>query len=147
MFMSAYTYKKFLAGILLFTLYVGQSVAAPTTPTTATTPSANQLSSTSQSAASAVAPKPPSLETQFTSLKKLSKTQSTRLDSLEIANHNALSQNQTLQLENDNLKVQVKALQSDRSAQMFLYGAVAILVGAIIGWIVASQFSRRTRRW
>ncbi len=150
--MSAYSYKKILAGILLFTVHVGQSFAAQdvapiTTVETSSTTPANQLPSTARNAASAVVTKPLTIETQFTSLKKLSKTQSTRLDLLEIANHNALAQNQTLQLENDNLKVQVKALQSDRGAQMFIYGAVAILVGAIIGWIVASQFSRRTRRW
>ncbi len=149
--MSAYYYKKILVVILLFTLHVGQSIAAPAAPITtvgtASVMPADRLLSTAQNAEPAVAVKPPTLETQFNRLKNVSKTQSTRLDLLEIANHNALTQNQTLQLENDNLSVQVKALQSDRSAQMFIYGAVAILAGAIIGYIVASQFSRRTRRW
>jgi hypothetical protein len=122
---------------MLFTLYAGQTFAAPTAT----------VATVSAKPEPAVVSKPSSLETQYANLNKLSKAQSSRLDQLEIANRNALTRNQTLQLENDNLSVQVKALQSDRSAQMFIYGAVAILVGAIIGYIIANQFFRRTRRW
>jgi hypothetical protein len=122
---------------MLFTLYAGQTFAAPTAT----------VATVSAKPEPAAVSKPSSLETQYANLNKLSKAQSSRLDQLEIANRNALTRNQTLQLENDNLSVQVKALQSDRSAQMFIYGAVAILVGAIIGYIIANQFFRRTRRW
>jgi uncharacterized secreted protein with C-terminal beta-propeller domain len=128
---------------MFFVLHAGQTLAAPSQTTTATTPAAKSLTSKPEPAVI----KPPTLETQFANLSRISKTQSTRLDQLEIANRDALTRNQTLQLENDNLSVQVKALQSDRSAQMFIYGAVAILVGAIIGYIIASQFFRNTRRW
>lgn len=153
--MIAHPSKKIAAVIaMLFTLHVGQSIAAPVlpaAPATTITPAAlaNKPTTAPQNTKPdpAAVIKPPTLETQFANLSKLSKTQSTRLDQLEIANRDALTHNQTLQLENDNLSVQVKALQSDRSAQMFIYGAVAILVGAIIGYIIASQFLRRTRRW
>lgn len=140
---------------MCFVLHAGQTLAAPTTTpaltpaSSATTPAAAKLSTAAQNTKPepATVIKPPTLETQFANLSRLSKTQSSRLDQLETANREALTRNQTLQLENDNLSVQVKALQSDRSAQMFIYGAVAILVGAIIGYIIASQFLRNTRRW
>jgi hypothetical protein len=123
--------------VMLFMLHTRSTFAAPVTP----------VATTSVKPELAVVNKPPTIETQYANLIKMSKTQSSRLDQLETANRNALTRNQTLQLENDNLSVQVKALQSDRSAQMFIYGAVAILVGAIIGYILAGQFFRRTRRW
>lgn len=72
----------------------------------------------------------------------------TRLAQLEQANQAALARNQELQLGNDNLTVQVQVLQSERSAQMFLYGAATLAVGGIIGFILANYIlSRRTRRW
>jgi hypothetical protein len=127
----------------LIALHIGQSVAAPAVNTPVAT------TSTTVTAVAVAAPviKPPTLETQFANLNKQSKIQTKRLDELEIANRDALTRNQTLQLENDNLSVQVKVLQSDRGAQMFIYGAVAILVGALIGYLIASNFLRRTRRW
>lgn len=71
-----------------------------------------------------------------------------RLAQLEQANQNALARNQELQLMNDNLSVQVQVLQSERSAQMFLYGAVTLAVGAFIGFLLANYIlSKRTRRW
>ena len=126
----------------LIALHIGQSVAAP-----ANTPVATTSTTVTTVAVAAAVSKPPTLETQFANLNKQSKTQTKRLDKLEIANRDALTRNQTLQLENDNLSVQVKVLQSDRGAQMFIYGAVAILVGALIGYLIASNFLRRTRRW
>lgn len=71
-----------------------------------------------------------------------------RLAQLEQANQDALARNQELQLMNDNLTVQVQVLQSERSAQMFLYGAVTLAVGAFIGFLLANYIlSKRTRRW
>ena len=145
----------------LIALHIGQSVAAPATsampvaPTTqtstvkvatATSPAATTATPATPTAVSPVI-KPPTLETLYANLSKQSKIQTKRLDLLEIANREALTRNQTLQLENDNLSVQVKVLQSDRGAQMFIYGAVAILVGALIGYLIASNYLRRTRRW
>ncbi|HEY4714337.1 MAG TPA: hypothetical protein VIH30_08900, partial [Aquirhabdus sp.] len=113
---------------------------------TATSPAATTATPVAPTAVSPVI-KPPTLETLYANLSKQSKIQTKRLDLLEIANREALTRNQTLQLENDNLSVQVKVLQSDRGAQMFIYGAVAILVGALIGYLIASNYLRRTRRW
>jgi len=93
------------------------------------------------------APKAPSLETQFANLTRQSNAQTTRLNQLETANRDALTRNQALQLENDNLTVQVKVLQSDRAAQMFIYGAVTIVVGGLLGYIIAGYVIRRNRRW
>jgi predicted metal-dependent phosphoesterase TrpH len=72
----------------------------------------------------------------------------TRLQQLEKANLEALSQNQELQLKNDNLGVQVQVLQSERSAQMFLYGAATLAVGVLLGFLIASYvYTKRRRQW
>lgn len=81
-------------------------------------------------------------------VKALVKDQETRLQQLEKANLEALSQNQELQLKNDNLGVQVQVLQSERSAQMFLYGAATIAVGIFLGFLIASYiYTKRRRQW
>lgn len=78
----------------------------------------------------------------------LIKDQSTRLQQLEQANLDALAQNQELQLKNDNLGVQVQVLQSERSAQMFLYGAATLAVGVLLGFLIASYvYTKRRRQW
>lgn len=81
-------------------------------------------------------------------VKALVKDQATRLQQLEKANLDALAQNQELQLKNDNLGVQVQVLQSERSAQMFLYGAATIAVGIFLGFLIASYiYTKRRRQW
>lgn len=76
------------------------------------------------------------------------KDQATRLQQLEKANLDALSQNQELQLKNDSLGVQVQVLQSERSAQMFLYGATTLAVGVLLGFLIASYvYTKRRRQW
>lgn len=89
----------------------------------------------------------PTPQQQLTTLQRELQQQAIRLGQLEEANRLALTRNQALQLENDNLKVQVKVLQSERSAQMFLYGAATLAVGALIGYLFANHLSRRSRRW
>ena len=80
--------------------------------------------------------------------KALIKDQSTRLQQLEQANLDALAQNQELQLKNDNLGVQVQVLQSERSAQMFLYGGAVMGVGVFLGFLIASYIhTKRRRQW
>lgn len=81
-------------------------------------------------------------------VKALVKDQATRLEELEKANLDALSQNQELQLKNDNLGVQIEVLQSERSAQMFIYGAATIAVGVFCGFLMASYiYTKRRRQW
>jgi len=81
-------------------------------------------------------------------IKALVKDQSVRLQQLEKANLDALAQNQELQLKNDSLGVQVQVLQSERSAQMFIYGAVTLAVGVLLGFLIASYAqSKRRRQW
>ncbi|WP_216937514.1 hypothetical protein [Acinetobacter sp. BY484] len=85
---------------------------------------------------------------QEAKVKALVKDQATRLQQLEKANLEALSQNQELQLKNDNLGVQVQVLQSERSAQMFLYGAATLAVGVLLGFLIASYvYTKRRRQW
>ena len=85
---------------------------------------------------------------QEAKVKALVQDQANRLKQLENANLEALSQNQELQLKNDNLTVQVQVLQSERSAQMFLYGAMTIAVGVILGFFIASYVhTKRRRQW
>ena len=85
---------------------------------------------------------------QEAKVKAMVKDQATRLQQLEKANLEALSQNQELQLKNDNLGVQVQVLQSEQSAQMFLYGAATIAVGVLVGFLIASYiYTKRRRQW
>lgn len=85
---------------------------------------------------------------QDAKVKALVKDQATRLQQLEKANLEALAQNQELQLKNDNLGVQVQVLQSEQSAQMFLYGAATIAVGVLLGFLIASYiYTKRRRQW
>ncbi len=137
------TNHKIAASLLaLLVLCSSSGHAAP-----ASAPAATQPGTSAVAKPVPATPAKPSMETQIANLTKQVNTQTTRLNQLEAANQEALAKNQTLQLENDNLKVQVKVLQSDRGAQMFIYGAVAILIGALIGYICANYFSRRNRRW
>lgn len=86
--------------------------------------------------------------TQEAKIKAMVKDQATRLQQLEKANLTALSQNQELQLRNDNLGVQVQVLQSEQSAQMFLYGAATIVIGVVLGFLIASYiYTKRRRQW
>ena len=85
---------------------------------------------------------------QEAKVKAVIQDQARRLKQLENANLEALAQNQELQLKNDNLTVQVQVLQSERSAQMFLYGAMTIAVGVILGFFIASYVhTKRRRQW
>jgi 3-oxoacyl-ACP reductase-like protein len=85
---------------------------------------------------------------QDAKIKALVKDQHSRLQQLEKANLDALAQNQELQLKSDNLGVQVQVLQSERSAQMFLYGAATIAVGVLLGFLIASYvYTKRRRQW
>ncbi|WP_151777970.1 hypothetical protein [Acinetobacter brisouii] len=81
-------------------------------------------------------------------IKALVKNQLTRMQQLEKANLDALAQNQALQLKNDNLNVQVQVLQSERSAQIFMYGAATMGVGVLIGFLLAGYiYTKRRRQW
>ena len=85
---------------------------------------------------------------QDAKIKAMVKDQLTRLQQLEKANLEALTKNQELQLKNDSLGVQVQVLQSERSAQMFLYGAMTIAVGVLLGFLLASYIhTKRRRQW
>ncbi|ENW83706.1 hypothetical protein F909_00367 [Acinetobacter sp. ANC 3929] len=130
----------------------------PTTPTAATTTTAQTQSSTTTPVtgnATATVAKPLTAEQiakakqqQDAKVKAMIQDQASRLKQLEHANLEALSQNQELQLKNDNLTVQVQVLQSERSAQMFLYGAMTIAVGVILGFLIASYIhTKRRRQW
>ncbi|WP_139850845.1 hypothetical protein [Acinetobacter pullicarnis] len=85
---------------------------------------------------------------QEAKVKAMVKDQSSRLAQLEKANLDALAQNQELQLKSDNLAVQVQVLQSESSAQMFLYGAATLAVGVLLGFLIASYiYTKRRRQW
>ena len=85
---------------------------------------------------------------QEAKVKAMVKDQSSRLAQHEKANLDALAQNQELQLKSDNLAVQVQVLQSESSAQMFLYGAATLAVGVLLGFLIASYiYTKRRRQW
>lgn len=81
-------------------------------------------------------------------IKALVKNQEVRMQQLEKANLDALARNQELQLKNDNLGVQVQVLQSERTAQLFMYGAATLGVGVVLGFILAGYiYTKRRRQW
>lgn len=134
------------------------ATTSATTPTPAATNSNAKTVATPQNpllANVAVPVKPLSYEQlqrlkieQEAKIKALVKNQDTRLKQLEQANLAALSQNQELQLKNDNQMVQIQVLQSERSAQMFLYGAVTLAAGVILGFIISGYiYTKRRRQW
>lgn len=114
------------------------ATAAAATPATTTTPTK-------------VDPNRPMTAQQYIQqqyqLRQEIKKMQQQVDQIAEAHQNALAQNQSLQMANDNLSVQVKVLQSEQSAQMFLYGAATIVIGAIIGFMLGNVVSRRQRRW
>ena len=122
--------SRLILSICTLLLMVHTSWAVPVSPTTAplTSPANTTLSPSSNTS---------NVATQ----------QQNRLELLEQANQKALAQNQELQLKNDNLTVQVQVLQSERSAQMFLYGAVTFGSGIFIGLIIYNLISSRRRSW
>lgn len=81
-------------------------------------------------------------------IKALVKNQESRMQQLEKANLAALAENQALQLKTDNLGVQVQVLQSERTAQLFMYGAATLGIGVLIGFLLAGYiYTKRRRQW
>lgn len=129
---------------------------APTTPAPVTTNAANAANAANAGTTPLATPAKPLTAEQIAKakaeqdnkIKALVKDQAGRLKQLEQANLDALTQNQALQLKNDNLLVQVQVLQSERSAQMFIYGAVTLGVGVLLGFIITSYIhTKRRRQW
>ncbi|ENV54843.1 MULTISPECIES: hypothetical protein [Acinetobacter] len=129
------------------------AVEPTTAPATASTVPATSATTT---VTSATTPQKPLTAEQIAKLKAeqeakikaLVKDQAGRLKQLEQANLDALTQNQELQLKNDNQTVQIQVLQSERSAQMFLYGAATLAVGVVLGFFIASYvYTKRRRQW
>lgn len=126
-----------------FSFAVPPTSTAPVIPTTSATTPAKAVGKAAQATDS----KTPALPTAQQFQQQI-KQQGTRIHQLEEANQEALTRNQELQLMNDNLAVQVQVLQSERSAQMFLYGAATLAVGVIIGFILCNyMLGSRSRRW
>ncbi|NUF43532.1 hypothetical protein [Acinetobacter pittii] len=144
--------KSFL-GLCLICSTAGavEPAATPATPS----PSAPSTQAAKPAPTSATATQPLTAEQlaknkqqQDAKIKALVQDQASRLKQLEHANLEALAQNQELQLKNDNLSVQVQVLQSERSAQMFLYGAVTLAGGVLLGFFIASYIhTKRRRQW
>lgn len=144
----------------LLSLFVLQNVWAEQNPAIASAPSVMQQS-TNVTTKDAISKKAALVEPASTTgqalqkkaeeeakVKALIKDQATRMQELEKANLDALAQNQELQLKNDNLTVQVQVLKSERSAQMFMYGAITVVGGVILGCIIASYIqAKRRRQW
>ncbi|MFW1844376.1 hypothetical protein ACG9YY_15775 [Acinetobacter pittii] len=152
--------KSFL-GLCLICSTAGavEPAATPATPspsapsTQATKPAPTSTTGVKTTASSATQPLTAeqlakNKQQQDAKIKALVQDQASRLKQLEHANLEALAQNQELQLKNDNLSVQVQVLQSERSAQMFLYGAVTLAGGVLLGFFIASYIhTKRRRQW
>ena len=120
-------------------------VATTTTNTQTVAPNTTPALRQNQPAA---APLPPTLASLQQKHNQALALQEKRLNLLEQANQEALAKNQQLQISNDSLAGQVQVLQSERSVQMFLYGAVTFGLGILCGIIIYSVLtSRRRRSW
>lgn len=123
---------------------------APATPAnnTTTNATANNAAAPLRQANTPITDIPPTMAALQQKHKAELAQQQQRLALLEQANQTALAHNQELQLKNDNLTVQVQVLQSERSAQMFIYGAVTFAGGTLAGIIIYSiLYTRRRRQW
>lgn len=117
---------------------------------------ANSAPSTTASAATPTPPKKPLTYAQLAykmtreanALKVVVEEQSSRLEKLEKSQIGLLEQNQKLKLQNDSLNVQLQVLQTERSTQMFVYGAITVALSVLFGFILAVYMqSKRRRQW
>ncbi|MBF7689045.1 hypothetical protein [Acinetobacter rathckeae] len=145
---------RFLASILwLPSLSWALAPTAQTTQATATASSVAISPTVKKGPAPLVEPNSPAQLAQKKAeddlkIKALVKNQEVRMQQLEKANLDALARNQELQLKNDNLGVQVQVLQSERTAQLFMYGAATLGVGVLLGFILAGYiYTKRRRQW
>ena len=67
-------------------------------------------------------------------------------EKIDNMNRELLTQNQSLQLNNEKLAQQVDLLQHDRSAEGMRNGALAVIAGLFIGWFLAGN-NRRRDKW
>ena len=74
-------------------------------------------------------------------------TYTPKIDALNQQNKALLTQNLTLQQRVDSLQTQVDVLIYERQGQLFLYGAVTVLVSMLIGAGIARLFWRQASRW
>ena len=125
--------------------------SAPLSIGTAATPVLPAASSTAKPSPATATPNKPMTAQQYIQqqheLRQEVKKMQQQVDQVIAAHQTAITENQALQLANDNLSVQVKVLQSEQSAQMFLYGAVTMLIGGVFGLVLGHVMGRRQRRW
>ena len=125
--------------------------SAPLSIGTAATPVLPTASSTAKPSPATANPNKPMTAQQYIQqqheLRQAVKKMQQQVDQVIAAHQTAITENQALQLANDNLSVQVKVLQSEQSAQMFLYGAATMVIGGVLGLILGSVLGRRQRRW
>jgi len=74
-------------------------------------------------------------------------TYTPKIDALNQQNKALLTQNLTLQQRVDSLQTQVDVLIYERQGQLFLYGAVTVLISMLIGAGLARLFWRQASRW
>lgn len=70
-----------------------------------------------------------------------------KINALNQQNKALLAQNLTLEQRVDSLQTQVDVLIYERQGQLFLYGAVTVLVSMLIGAGIARLFWRQASRW
>lgn len=141
--------RSFFSSALLVSTLLAVNTASmaeplPATPAAASTAVATSKTTGTPPVKTATKPAQPTAQQYQQEIKK----GNIRIQQLEQANQTALARNQELQLGNDNLTVQVQVLQSERSAQMFLYGAATLGAGTIMGFILCNyMLGKRNRRW
>lgn len=127
--------RSIFASLLLSGLPLAATLAAPAAAPKPTTVASNRPMTAQQY-----------IQQQHELRQDIKKMQQ-QVDQVSAAHQSVVAHNQALQLANDNLSVQVKVLQSEQSAQMFLYGATTIGIGGVMGFVLGSVMARRQRRW
>lgn len=65
---------------------------------------------------------------------------------IDKANRELLARNQEMQLKNENLDMQLNIIRHDKSSEGIWKGALAVIVGFLMGWFFATS-SRRKSGW
>lgn len=129
---------------------VKPATTAPAAITTTAAPAATAVTAAMTAAppaalptdAATVIPPTPALSSAEEHHQKELLANAQRVDQM---NQELLKQNQLMQLEVDKLKTQVSVLAEDRQAEGMQYGALAVIVGFLLGWFFSG--SRQKGGW
>jgi hypothetical protein len=125
------------------------TTARPGTPTTATKPApAIPQATTGRVATPVPAPAMPVAPAPLTPEQRRQQELLANAERIDRANRELLARNQELQVQNENLSMQNNVIRRDKSSEGIWKGALAVIVGFLMGWFFSSgSSSRRKSSW